>query len=44
LFFFEEKEPKNFCPFAGLDALGHKWTKVFLLLFLQKKKILASLT
>jgi hypothetical protein len=36
-FFFEKKEPKNFPDLARARLI-----KVFLLLFLQKKKILAS--
>ena len=41
-FFFEKKEPKNFYNFT-LGAIPGQVGKVFLLLFLQKKKILPSL-
>jgi hypothetical protein len=37
---FLKKEPKNFYPFAPGEHVGNR-VKVFLLLFLQKKKILA---
>jgi hypothetical protein len=48
--FLKKKNQKNFCPFAGINAEaqasrpdGSKWVKVFLLLFFQKKKMLAYL-
>ncbi|PWC30616.1 hypothetical protein CR165_01555 [Pseudoroseomonas aestuarii] len=40
-FFFGKKNQKNFCQFAVRRPIArHQTDKVFLLLFLQKKKIL----
>jgi hypothetical protein len=42
-FFFEKKNQKTFIPLMREDAiLPHQLGEVFLLLFLQKKKILSS--
>jgi hypothetical protein len=42
-FFFEKKNQKTFVPLMREDAISpHQVGKVFLLLFLQKKKSLAS--
>jgi len=43
MFFFEKKNQKTFFPFAPNPTpyIEAQWIKAFLLLFLQKKKILA---
>ncbi len=45
MFFLEKKEPKNFFPFGSVQTstFRTKQTEVFLLLFLQKKKVSPTL-
>ncbi len=42
MFFFEKKNQKTFAPITLCVQATAPWMKVFLLLFLQKKKILPS--